>query len=618
MVHTGAVVAANLSHGWHNCGVKHWKSFRNDTDKRNFVSGGCAAGVAAAFGAPIGGVLFSLEEASSFWSLDLTWKSFFCAIVSTFTINLCISTYRGNFGAINDPGLLSFGAFVDNPYTLWEIPIFMAMAVFGGCAGGLFNALNQRLTKWRRDTMKGLKWQKNVEALIIAFVTATVFFFLPQIFARSCHNLPEGDFECLAEGTVDKHKAIATFFDEELYQVCMPCLPCGFGQRTTALLTRRLCRSRDTQAYTCPRGTYNDMASLSFTGQEKTIHAFFHNYHHEDVFVFTTPVCITYFVVYYVLAVWTYGIMVPSGLFVPGIICGCCFGRLTGEWVKHLTHGALWTTHAVHPGTYALLGAACMLGGMARMTISLTIILLETTNDIQYLLPIMICLMISKWVGDQFNISLYDIHVELKCIPFVEGTPSVGMEQMNAYDVATRPVVTMEQVVPLREVVDVLTSVTHNGFPVVTPNKKFAGVILRSQLVVLLRNASGKCWLDSSDGYPDPPETGPLLDHYGAAIDDFCTRLQSDTPGIESLDLDMDQMDGKYLDLRPFMNPVRLLLLLSSLLHAQPPPSQGVQLMPLGALITAGTVLGDGRHAVDTRVQAVSLDGDQAPDGNQH
>ena len=58
----------------------------------------------------------------------------------------------------------------------------------------------------------------------------------------------------------------------------------------------------------------------------------------------------------------------------------------------------------------------------------------------------MICLMLSKWVGDQFNISLYDLHVELKCIPFVEGTPSEGMEQMNAIDVATKPVVTLEQV----------------------------------------------------------------------------------------------------------------------------------------------------------------------------
>ena len=196
----------------------------------------------------------------------------------------------------------------------------MVMAIFGGVAGGIFNALNERLTRWRRDTMKGMKWQKNVEALIIAFVTATVFFWLPQIFSDSCHAMPEGDFECRADvdasDTEFKHKAIAPHFNDKLYQ-----------------------------AYSCPPGTYNDMASLSFTGQEKTIHAMFHNYHHEDVFVFTTPVCVTYFLCYFALAVWTYGIMVPSGLFVPGIICGCCFGRLTGEWVKHLTHGALWTTH---------------------------------------------------------------------------------------------------------------------------------------------------------------------------------------------------------------------------------------------------------------------------------
>lgn len=47
----------------------------------------------------------------------------------------------------------------------------MMMAVFGGVAGGVFNALNEKLTHWRRDSMKGLKWQKNVEAMAIAFVT---------------------------------------------------------------------------------------------------------------------------------------------------------------------------------------------------------------------------------------------------------------------------------------------------------------------------------------------------------------------------------------------------------------------------------------------------------------
>ena len=33
---------------------------------------------------------------------------------------------------------------------------------------------------------------------------------------------------------------------------------------------------------------------------------------------------------------------------------------------------------------------------------------------LRYLLPVMLVLMIAKWVGDPFNISLYDLHLELK------------------------------------------------------------------------------------------------------------------------------------------------------------------------------------------------------------
>ena len=65
----------------------------SDSDHREFVSAGVSAGIAAAFGAPVGGVLFSMEEACSFWSRKTAWRCFIAASLSTFTIQLMNNKY---------------------------------------------------------------------------------------------------------------------------------------------------------------------------------------------------------------------------------------------------------------------------------------------------------------------------------------------------------------------------------------------------------------------------------------------------------------------------------------------------------------------------------------------
>ena len=73
----------------------------------SLLSGGVAAGLAAAFGAPIGGVLFSLEEASTHWSHDTTWRSLLCSTLAILTLSLCRAVGAGA-GAGPGPGRAGF------------------------------------------------------------------------------------------------------------------------------------------------------------------------------------------------------------------------------------------------------------------------------------------------------------------------------------------------------------------------------------------------------------------------------------------------------------------------------------------------------------------------------
>lgn len=86
LVHMGSIVGYIVTALPFRC----FRYFRNDFEKRKLLAVGTAAGVSAAFGAPIGGSLFAYEisKPSTFWSFSLTWKIFFASSVSTFVLSI--------------------------------------------------------------------------------------------------------------------------------------------------------------------------------------------------------------------------------------------------------------------------------------------------------------------------------------------------------------------------------------------------------------------------------------------------------------------------------------------------------------------------------------------------
>lgn len=86
LVHIGSIVGYATAY----LPVKMFNYFRNDTEKRKLLAAGVAAGVSAAFGAPIGGSLFAYEisKPNTFWSFSLTWKVFFASSISTFVLSI--------------------------------------------------------------------------------------------------------------------------------------------------------------------------------------------------------------------------------------------------------------------------------------------------------------------------------------------------------------------------------------------------------------------------------------------------------------------------------------------------------------------------------------------------
>lgn len=500
MVHTGACIANLLGQGGSRKYHLTWKwlrYFKNDRDRRDLITCGAAAGVAAAFRAPVGGVLFALEEAASWWRSALLWRTFFTTAIVAVVLRSLIEFCRsGKCGLFGEGGLIMFDInSTVASYTTPDLLAVIVLGVIGGIFGSLYNYLVDKVLRTYSIINERGPAFKVLLVITISLLTSCCSYGLP-------------------------------WFTE-----CTPC-PVGLEGQCPAVG-----RSGNYKNFQCQPGHYNDLASLFLNTNDDAIRNLFNSrntneFHLSSLFIF--------FGAMYCLGIITYGIAIPSGLFIPVILAGASYGRVVGTLLDPISN--------LDIGLFALLGAASFLGGTMRMTVSICVILLELTNNLLMLPLVMLVLLISKSVADSFNKGVYDQIVKMKGLPYLEAHAEPYMRQLVAGDVVSGPLITFPGVEKVGNILHALEKTRHHGFPVideppVSASPELCGLALRSHLLVLLKEKrfTEQRVLTGSE----------MLKRFHAF--DFAKAGSGKGLKLEDLDIKQEEME-MYVDLHPITN----------------------------------------------------------------
>ncbi|EPE32693.1 Clc chloride channel [Glarea lozoyensis ATCC 20868] len=143
---------------------------RNDGKRREVLSAAAAAGVAVAFGAPLGGVLFSLEEVAYFFPAKTLFRTFFCCITAALSLKF-LNPYGTNKVVIFEVRYLT-------DWDFFELVGFVVVGMVGGAVGALFIKASRAWAKsFRKITI--VKQKPLVEVMLVALITGLISFWNP-------------------------------------------------------------------------------------------------------------------------------------------------------------------------------------------------------------------------------------------------------------------------------------------------------------------------------------------------------------------------------------------------------------------------------------------------------
>ncbi|KAL3671179.1 hypothetical protein V7S43_004360 [Phytophthora oleae] len=354
--------------------LMNWRPFRrirdDDTKRLEMLACACAAGVAATFGSPFGGVLFGVEVTSHFYLVRTLPRSFFAAIVGALLVDFgAANTRYGLFGnrsmgisadtdAVNGSG----GA------TFVDLCIFSIMGVVCGLGGALFNYCLSILVRARDrffepsspNSPRRTWWDALGKRLGLVLVVTFLSCWL-EFYGDNAWFLRQGSPRRILDALFSKDKQIFATDGAR-----------DESEEDSLLLSRSL---------------------------------------------------VTFLPLKYVLTLISIVLPVPAGLFTPTFVIGGIFGRLVGEAV----HGfGLWHTH-YEPFEFAIIGAGAFSSGVTH-AVSTAAIIMEISHTDGLNLPVSVAILAAYFTAKRFTENVYDVLIVSSNLPRLKKLPKAAYD----------------------------------------------------------------------------------------------------------------------------------------------------------------------------------------------
>ena len=365
----------------------------NESKRLDVLGAACAAGVAASFGTPFGGAIFSIEITASTYNIAMLPQALWCAMAGALALE---SAGLDKLTSIFDPNNTSEGlsskrfsssspsrSGVFGDPTLIDLVSFVALGLVCGLLGCAFVAVVSSLARLRNDILSTRRFLLAKKLTIVLFGTLLV---APWV------------FEDLILGLAGTRASSSGNLS-------------SYGESSSSLEHESNNSNDDVFEVLFQKKPMDDATRLK-----------------------------TFWFVPYKLFITIVSVVLPLpvGVFKPTFTTGAAVGRALGELLHSLTAHLAESLNdsgetAVEdsntpftrflPWEFAVIGAAAFAAGVTR-ALSSAVIFLELAGENHLKAPLLIATLVAHFIGNRFTKPIYDALIDTNGTPTLPDLPA--------------------------------------------------------------------------------------------------------------------------------------------------------------------------------------------------